>query len=320
MVATNNLSTGTIIGIAVAAGVGLLLIVGFAILCCLCFRRRPAEKRTNRDGNNTRMSREEYIPRNEKNLGDVLGTQYRYSRGSDGGVSTGSSLDEERIYDDSFEPDVNPVMSSAGRNPTPPRQAYQIRDSDYHLGGGSTRWTQDNPREMMADYPGEYDRREQSSRRGSREGRRPTSISTDRSSRSSRSSIESDFEEIHPEPTDQAPAASNRNTRVSSQLAGSGGTVLAPAYQHRHESGNWHAYPTPQTPAEDSNSHGEPASPKRYLYPENVRGGEIEEGREDGAHDNDAEHEPQVMNFLPVFSKPVFAQLPGKSGAIVEML
>lgn len=41
----DRLSTGSIIGIGVGAGVGLIALVAFMILCCRCYRRRETSPR-----------------------------------------------------------------------------------------------------------------------------------------------------------------------------------------------------------------------------------------------------------------------------------
>lgn len=85
--------------------------------------------------------------------------------------------------------------------------------------------------------------------------------------------------------------------------------------------------PDPKSPASSRRrSDKRPASPKLYLYPEQTDrdvNDEEEEDRRKTKRQSTAESErsqPKPVNYLPVFQKPLFAQLPGKSGAIVEMI
>lgn len=67
------------------------------------------------------------------------------------------------------------------------------------------------------------------------------------------------------------------------------------------------------------------ASPRRYLYPEQTDRDLHEEGdqpegpRAESRADSDRS-QPRPLNYLPVFQQPVYAILPGSSGAVVEMI
>lgn len=327
----NGLNVGAVVGIAI--GVGIIALAFVLLAFILCARTRRKKKNQNEQNQNqnqtTEMDRVTEASESERGT-DILprGGTKTFTDVVEAGRYDARSLSRSSMRSNPFAD--RPEMTAIGNGRNYRRSSKRGYDRDSYGSSSYDRRSYDRRSDDRRSYSRGYDRSydgvydqavsrtQRDTDRRSNEMRRPTSVSTTRTSRSFYPEEEdrryySSARDNPPRDDGRARSKPGRKSRNYAEL-----DVPEPAATYLRDP---FATPEPRVARRRS------TSPKRYLYPEvtdrdiNDDDDDEEEEKERAESRADTDRsQPKPVNYLPVFAKPVYAILPGSSGAVVEMI